>query len=306
MTLPNPPVESLVAATLGADLADAQSGSRSDWSFLSESSLTEARGRSRRQQSGLAALCFAAGGVLGALLWGSFGPQAVTETATGSVRAEAIDPELAVPRIGEVWLDLLPRFAVALLLSSLVIGVLWWAVSLLRARRVARPLGFLARTALLIVSALVAVVAAWTVAFDVYFIPSGSMQPTLDISDRILVDPSDTDVAIGDIVIHESDRFGPSSAANAAPLASVKRIVAVGGDIVEGTGGQLLVNGEPSTWISDWPGRPLADFSPVVLARHELFAMGDNHTASTDSRILGPVDVDTVTGTVRAIIWSAE
>jgi len=101
-------------------------------------------------------------------------------------------------------------------------------------------------------------------------------------------------------VIHDFGQSRPTLAG----FPSVRRLVAAGGDVVEGRDGELLVNGEPSPWLAEWKGLSLGDFGPVTVGADELFTMGDNHPGSDDSRWNGPVHVDNVRGTVRAVLWS--
>lgn len=150
-------------------------------------------------------------------------------------------------------------------------------------------------------------------------IPSGSMLPTLQIGDHILVNkflyglrlpyPIDTMVVQwgqperGDIVVFVFPR-DPSKD-------FIKRVVAVPGDTVEIRHKQIYINGtqadDPYATFADEeresPG-PRDNLGPMEVPPHKLFVMGDNRDRSHDSRFWGFVDLDDVKGKAFMIYWS--
>ncbi|GAB4100284.1 signal peptidase I [Sinomonas halotolerans] len=168
---------------------------------------------------------------------------------------------------------------------------------------------------------------------DVYFIPSGSMEPLLAPGDRIAVargslagDP----IARGDVVVFdgrgsfaplESGRGWAADSVRAAAewfglVASetvyVKRVVGVEGDRVRccTEDGRLTVNGEPSDEPYLYPGdAPSEHPFDVVVPPGRLWLLGDHRSASADSRSLlgapggGMVRADRVIGRPTAILW---
>ncbi|HEU5302050.1 MAG TPA: signal peptidase I [Acidimicrobiia bacterium] len=196
-----------------------------------------------------------------------------------------------------------------------------------RSRRLRRPIprrtaehkGF-ARTAIewvvLILLALVIAFLIKTFLFQAFFIPSESMTPTLKVGDRVLVNKLSYDlhdVNRGDILVFEA----PASARSDGIKDLVKRAVALPGETITDDGdGHLLIDGrrlgEPYlpagtvSTFSDVPpgcGTP-ADGSPgCVVPKGHAFMMGDNRGASKDSRVFGPIDVDTIVGRVFVRIW---
>ncbi len=150
-------------------------------------------------------------------------------------------------------------------------------------------------------------------------IPSGSMLPTLQIGDHILVNkfvyglrlpyPFEKTIAEwgqpqrGDVIVFIYPR-DPSKD-------FIKRIVAVGGDTVEIRHKQLYVNGakvdDPYATFADGdqqvPG-PRDNFGPVTVPPQKLFVMGDNRDRSHDGRFWGFVDRDDVKGKAFLIYWS--
>lgn len=183
--------------------------------------------------------------------------------------------------------DALPAALVVFGLLAVFCSAIVW----IRKRRVSRPLGWVIRSLLAIAMVIVAAVSTFSWTFDVYYIPSGSMTPTVDVGDRVLT--SRGDASPGDIVI-----FDAPFAATGAPGDLIKRLVAVEGDTVEALGSKLLVNGEPVGFAGVGFER-LADFGPIEVAPGQVFVLGDNHAGSTDSRSFGTVAADSVTGIVR-------
>lgn len=165
---------------------------------------------------------------------------------------------------------------------------------------------------------------AWVV--KPYQIPSESMEPTLDVGQRVLVNRflyHFTDPSIGDIVVFHP----PAGADNGTecgvqpkngepcpePTAAessqnfIKRIVAGPGDTLSVRNGHPVVNGVEKT---DEPytnpcGNAGACNMPrtITIPPDHYFMMGDNRGASDDSRFWGPVPRDWLIGKAFATYW---
>lgn len=131
-----------------------------------------------------------------------------------------------------------------------------------------------------------------------FYIPSESMEDTLVKGDRVLVNRFEyrfSQPQRGDVVV-----FHP-------PISPdedyIKRVVAVGGDTVEVKGGALYVNGvvqsEPYLKESYIEGV----FPEETVPEGHIFAMGDNRNRSGDSRVFGPVAVESILGKGFVIYW---
>jgi signal peptidase I len=168
-----------------------------------------------------------------------------------------------------------------------------------------------------------------TFLLQAFYIPSASMEPTLKVGDRVLVEKVSYRFSSpdrGDVVVFEKDfaiLADPNAAGEDAPFYRdiidafrslfgfptgnsqdfIKRVIAVGGDTVEGRGGVVYVNDEPvdDPYISE--GVQTSDFGPVEVPDGQIFVMGDNRTNSEDSRNFGPVDEDKVVGRAFVLIW---
>lgn len=124
-----------------------------------------------------------------------------------------------------------------------------------------------------------------------YRIPEGheSMAPALLGGDRFIVDLRARTPARGDLVVFESPEKGQ---------ALVKRVVALGGDVVEARPDGVRVNGALAL-----PG-PADDFGPVEVPAGRFFAVGDNLANSRDCRHFGPVGIGAIRGRVLYVFWS--
>ena len=130
----------------------------------------------------------------------------------------------------------------------------------------------------------------------IYSVPSASMAPTLRPGDHIVVTRYLSDrPGRGDVVVfrHPTGRE-----------LTVKRVVAVPGDLVESQGGRVRVSGrildEPYA-INDGSIR----IPPQLVPANHLFVLGDNRRDSYDSRHWGPLPDGLVVGRARVVLWSS-
>ena len=159
-----------------------------------------------------------------------------------------------------------------------------------------------------------------TFVVQAFKIPSGSMKQTLLIGDHILVNKFIYGVKIpylhktlipvttphrGDIIVFKFP-LDPSKD-------FIKRVIAVGGDVLESRDKQLFVNNKSIGYFHGVytdphiiPGnlRPRDNFGPITVPPHSLFVMGDNRDESFDSRFWGFVDLQAVSGKAFIIYWS--
>ena len=152
--------------------------------------------------------------------------------------------------------------------------------------------------------ALVASIVIRSYVFQTFYIPSGSMEPTLMIGDRIVVDKLSVDfgsINRGDIVVL---RAPPAENCGGEPVTDlVKRVIGVPGDTLSSKGNTILVNGKPlkEAW-SHW--EPLGPaINPTTVKPGNYFVMGDNHNNSCDSRYWGTVPKSLIIGKAFVRIW---
>ena len=161
-----------------------------------------------------------------------------------------------------------------------------------------------------------------------YRIPSGSMEPTLAIGQRVLTNRLVSHPSLGDIVV-----FHPPVGANPVnpqcgnpnqgpghqqpcgkpvPRESnqtyIKRVVGLPGDRIAIVNGHVIRNGhrenDPYVSTSDCAGQQECSFSkPIVVPPGEYFMMGDNRGDSDDSRFWGPIRANWIIGVAFFTYW---
>jgi signal peptidase I len=157
-----------------------------------------------------------------------------------------------------------------------------------------------------------------------YKIPSGSMEPTLDIGQRVLVNRLGNDFSkphIGEIVVFhppkdaEAEVCGQTRPAGAPcdkpePMNSsenfIKRVVAGPGDTITIQNGHVIRNGKPEkdSYIAPCaPGDQCTFPTPITIPAGMWFMMGDNRGESDDSRFWGPVPTSWIIGQAFATYW---
>jgi signal peptidase I len=156
-----------------------------------------------------------------------------------------------------------------------------------------------------------------------YYVPSGSMQPTLQPGDRVVVDMSAYGLRLpftehvlvtrgqpqrGDVAVFDSPHDGTRL---------IKRVAAVAGDRVDVRAGHLYINGEPlaadPTGLSERFGERMArldlddgggpDLTNLVVPPGKVLVLGDHRGNSFDGRFFGFVEADRVYGKALGIYY---
>lgn len=184
-------------------------------------------------------------------------------------------------------------------------------------------LGFLRELPVLVILAFALAVLIKTFLFQAFYIPSGSMEPTLDPGDRVLVNKLAYrfgDIHRGDVIVFENPT--PSEEPDRNPVSGffvwlgrslgisppadedfIKRVIALPGETVEIKDGQVFIDGEKirEPYL---PKRQMGDFGPERIPDGELFVLGDNRNNSNDSRFaLGNIPEDRIVGKAFVKIW---
>ena len=134
--------------------------------------------------------------------------------------------------------------------------------------------------------------------YETVLIPSSSMEPTLKVGDRLLVDHRSSlhgRWKRGDIITFHP----PEAWQDPDQDLLVKRVIGLPGETVAVQQGQVFVNGK--VLQEDYLKEPMQAEDPVqfTLAPGQYFVMGDNRNNSSDSRNNGPVPDGDIRG--RAI-----
>ncbi len=170
-------------------------------------------------------------------------------------------------------------------------------------------------------TALVIAVVVKTFLMQPFWIPSVSMEPTIQVNDRVMVNKlayQIGDVSRGDVVVFqnplepEEEESIPEAVIRSVLEAVgirtrglddlIKRVVALPGETVEIRDGELLIDGAALS-ESYTDGSFLPDFGPVEVEDGAVFVMGDNRDESFDSRRFGTIPLDDLIGRAFVIIW---
>jgi signal peptidase I len=139
------------------------------------------------------------------------------------------------------------------------------------------------------------------------FIPTGSMEPTIEIDDRVIVDKVSYRLNLpqrGDIVVFTPPETTALCSGTAPKPGDsyIKRLIAIPGDQVMIKQGQVLVNGKPIV-ESYSKESAQSDYGLVTVPRQSYFVLGDNLNNSCDSRIWGFVPASNLIGKASMRYW---
>jgi signal peptidase I len=183
---------------------------------------------------------------------------------------------------------------------------------------------------LLVAVALGLALAVQAYAVKPYRIPSASMEPTLQVGDRVLVNRFSHHIGaeprVGQIVV-----FHPPLGADSSPPACgvagegqgtrtpcsrptrgassqtfIKRVVGVAGDRIALRNGHVVRNGrmQREPYIRPCGGGAGCDLPRAAkVPEGFVYVLGDNRGASQDSRFWGPVPVSSVIGEALIVYW---
>lgn len=158
--------------------------------------------------------------------------------------------------------------------------------------------------AVIVVAVLFAVLIK-TFVVQAFKIPSASMEPTLMIGDRVVVNKLSYrahQVNRGDVIVFKRPPLAPSGANEPEQL--IKRVIGLPGDSVQAKDGQVYINGKRLLEPYLPQGTETLDMdNPVEVPPGKLWVMGDNRMHSGDSRYFGTIDENTVIGRAFFKIW---
>ncbi len=185
------------------------------------------------------------------------------------------------------------------------------------------PLSFLRELPGLIVIAFLLALLIKSFLIQAFYIPSASMEPTLAVGDRVLVNKvvlRFRDPRRGEVIVFqnpqviEPDRNPLSGFWNwlteGLGFASdpqkdfIKRVIGLPGETIEVRRGKVLIDGKPIGEPYVNSQRDLSDFGPFKVPSGQFFMMGDNRANSQDSRsTLGPIPKEKIVGKAFIVLW---
>ena len=141
-----------------------------------------------------------------------------------------------------------------------------------------------------------------TFLIQAFFIPSGSMLPTLHEDDRVLVNKLSYDlhdVHRGDLVVFER----PENEAAGQIKDLIKRVVGLPGERIESRDGDVYIDGDllEEPYLAD--GAETTGLEPQTVPEGHVFVMGDNRGDSMDSRVFHAIDEDLIVGRAFVRVW---
>jgi len=180
-------------------------------------------------------------------------------------------------------------------------------------------LAFLKELPFLIVGALLVAVLVKSFLIQVFWIPSGSMEHTLEIGDRVIVnkvsyrfgDPGRGDVVVFEPITFEKESLLEKVSRNLMESVGlrtpesdlIKRVIGLPGETVEIKDNAIHINGvrldEP--YLAEDLVMP--DEGPWEVPDDRYFVMGDNRNSSNDSRRFGAIERSRIVGRAFSVVW---
>jgi len=136
---------------------------------------------------------------------------------------------------------------------------------------------------------------------QVFYIPSGSMEPTLKIRDRIIVNKFI-------YRFREPERFDivvfryPGRKPGEPKRDFIKRVIGLPGEKLVIKEGIIYINGKAIKEVHPM-NRDYSNYGPISIPADNYFVMGDNRPNSADSRVWGFVPEENIAGPAFIRIW---
>lgn len=134
-------------------------------------------------------------------------------------------------------------------------------------------------------------------------IPTGSMLPTIQLQDRLVVDKLSyklSGINRGDVIV-----FHPLTKVDASGDLWIKRVIALQGDRVEIKDGKVFINDHALTESYEM-AKPNYTYGPLVIPKDSYFVLGDNRNDSLDSHYWGVLPAENVVGRALFRYWPVE
>jgi signal peptidase I len=155
---------------------------------------------------------------------------------------------------------------------------------------------------LIVAGAVLVAVIIRTFVLQAFYIPSSSMEPTLKIDDKVLVNKLSYkfhDINRGDIVVFER----PPGETDPKIKDLIKRVIGLPGDRIEAHDGHVFIDGRQLNEPYLPAGIQIKPLVRQTVPRNSIFVMGDNRPSSKDSTVFGPISKNLVVGRAFIRVW---
>ncbi len=137
------------------------------------------------------------------------------------------------------------------------------------------------------------------------FIPSGSMEPTLQIDDRLVVEKISyrfNPPKRGDIIVFEAPQAALDAVGSTHKDAYIKRVIGLPGETIEVKNGEVLIDGKAlaEPYIKAPPDYL---WGPEVVPQGQYLVFGDNRNQSSDGHVWGFLPQDRIIGRAVVRFW---
>jgi signal peptidase I len=155
---------------------------------------------------------------------------------------------------------------------------------------------------IIVAGAVLVAVVIRTFVLQAFYIPSSSMEPTLKIDDKVLVNKLSYkfhDINRGDIVVFER----PPGETDPKIKDLIKRVIGLPGDRIEAHDGHVFIDGRQLNEPYLPAGLQIKPLVRQTVPRNSIFVMGDNRPSSKDSTVFGPISKNLVVGRAFLRVW---
>jgi signal peptidase I len=136
-------------------------------------------------------------------------------------------------------------------------------------------------------------------------VPTGSMEPTIQINDRLVVEKISylfQSPERGDIIVFQAPEKALVISESTTNDAYVKRIIGLPGETVEVSDGKVFINGKALS-ESYIKAPPNYTWGPNTVPDDQYLVLGDNRNGSLDGHVWGFLPKDTIIGKATARFW---
>ncbi len=137
------------------------------------------------------------------------------------------------------------------------------------------------------------------------YIPSGSMKPTLQINDRLVVEKISyrfNPPERGDIIVFQAPQSALDAVGSTSKDAYIKRVIGLPGETIEVKNGKVFIEGKALTenYIQS---PPTYIWGPKVVPADQYLVLGDNRNGSSDGHVWGFLPKESIIGRAAVRFW---